>query len=67
MMMEIYLLQIDPAKAFVLASSPKETVADLASRLIVADSLLRLFLFCPEGLADMSACTSNLYKENKYS
>ena len=52
----VYLLHMEPASAFVLASSPpNDTVADLASKLMVADSLLKLFLLCAEGLVEMSA------------
>lgn len=49
---------MEPARALVLASSVNDTVADLASKLILADSLLREFrLFVPVAT---SACTSIL-------
>ena len=51
----VYLVQIEPARAFVLASSPNDTVADLASRLKLADSLLRLARFCIVDPAASSA------------
>jgi hypothetical protein len=46
---------MEPAKALVLASSPNDTVADLASMLKLADSLLRLLRFAAPWLVATSA------------
>ena len=44
--MHAYRLQIEPARALVLALSPNDIVADLASSEKFADSELRLARFC---------------------
>lgn len=49
---------IDPARAFVLALSPIDTVPDFSPMLKLAEPLLKLFLFW--RLDDTSACTSSL-------
>ena len=55
-----YRQQRDPANALVLASSLNDTVADFASRLKFADSLLILLRLCMTWLLT-SACISNLW------
>ena len=62
-----HLAHMEPARALVLASSQKDTVADLASRLKLADSLLRLLRLWEGTAVATSACTSSLNTNSQHS